>query len=865
MAIEQSSAKLYTVNDVFEGSVFSIPDYQRGYAWGMHQLTAFWNDLINLNEGTGVHYLGMLALKQDSNGCYQVIDGQQRLTTVVVLLSAIYGFIVSAAKENAGWKTEAEGLRNKFLVRPSAGKLQPVISYADEDGLQRCFIREVLHEEVGECSYCETSYTRNLRTAYAFFRGKVSEIFALMGKAGVSELAEKCTGRMQFNVFLCPADFDVNVTFETMNNRGKKLTNLELLKNRLLYLSSFYQPSKAKELQKRINEAWRVIYAQLGRSPSMTLSDDGFLKAHKNIYFGYSRRRGDDFARFLLDTWFVTSRINAQNAEAASGEECSNFDEDEDEEQPKLDEQLSRRAQRSLLAEEIAEYVDDLARFSRSWYATFHPDDPQVGFSNELQESVSKLMRVHPGYFCPIIAAVLDVMGRKLADVSDVIEIFTRMERFIFVCFRLGKERTSFRSSQFFGLTKDVYSGKCKIDRLVESEYWKCDDQRELQEFVLKIREYFRSGVGYYGWKEGILHFLYEYEMSMAANREEKSTLHWDSFAEHSEEQLTVEHIYPQMAADAYWINLYQQFDAKERRAFGGALGNLLPLSRKINAMLQNGTFSQKVEERYRGGCFSEQEVSEVRLKEKAEWTPNRIYERSVKLVDFLISHWHLQVNLGQDEMRQLLNELVGLDFMNAKERPQMRELAKDEIERMVRENAELAGRKGVARKQKSAIGTPEKKFLRKSAPSGKNVQESLRMKFWDSLFDVYPFSKTIYRKQNQKRTWISYTLPIKGVLLTFVFDQHQAKIECNIDNRADGVYGRLEDQKQKIESAVTKRLNWDPQTKRGKENRSRVSMSLDGRSIFNEEDCKRVREWFCAYMPVFEGAICEALNNRGR
>ena len=64
-----------------------------------------------------------------------------------------------------------------------------------------------------------------------------------------------------------------------MNNRGKKLSDLELLKNRLIYLTSLYTEKEVKEndrnaIRKNINQAWREIYYQLGRNKLQPLNDD---------------------------------------------------------------------------------------------------------------------------------------------------------------------------------------------------------------------------------------------------------------------------------------------------------------------------------------------------------------------------------------------------------------------------------------------------------------------------------------------------------------------------------------------------------------------------------------------------------------
>lgn len=94
--------ELQSLSLLFQNKLFRIPDYQRGYAWQKSQLIDFWNDLINLQEGR-YHYTGLLSLKILKNEeaawgtdvwlygkgfkpCH-VIDGQQRLTTFVILIN----------------------------------------------------------------------------------------------------------------------------------------------------------------------------------------------------------------------------------------------------------------------------------------------------------------------------------------------------------------------------------------------------------------------------------------------------------------------------------------------------------------------------------------------------------------------------------------------------------------------------------------------------------------------------------------------------------------------------------------------------------------------------------------------------------
>ena len=98
--------ELFTVSRIFTESLYRIPDYQRGYSWGMDQLNDFWIDIEQL-QANSKHYLGVLTLEEVPKNKwiqwdddlwiitsknfkpYYVVDGQQRLTTIILLIVAI--------------------------------------------------------------------------------------------------------------------------------------------------------------------------------------------------------------------------------------------------------------------------------------------------------------------------------------------------------------------------------------------------------------------------------------------------------------------------------------------------------------------------------------------------------------------------------------------------------------------------------------------------------------------------------------------------------------------------------------------------------------------------------------------------------
>ena len=98
--------QLTNLDTVFKKKIFRIPDYQRGYAWQLRQLTDFWEDLMSLEDGKN-HYTGVLSLEEVPQNKWEqwgedkwiienkgytpffVVDGQQRLTTFVILIQVL--------------------------------------------------------------------------------------------------------------------------------------------------------------------------------------------------------------------------------------------------------------------------------------------------------------------------------------------------------------------------------------------------------------------------------------------------------------------------------------------------------------------------------------------------------------------------------------------------------------------------------------------------------------------------------------------------------------------------------------------------------------------------------------------------------
>ena len=678
--------ELQSLSQIFQNKIFRIPDYQRGYAWLEPQLRDFWEDLINLQTDRN-HYTGLLSLKlltkreskkldKDdqwllNNGykAYHIVDGQQRLTTFVILLNEIIEFTRKLPDNQESKEEEIylgfeslKDIRVKYISRampPSGMVITYLFGYENDNPSAEYLKYRVFGEKYGG-SIRETYYTKNLKYAKQFFAEELQRFYDVKGMNGLSQLYQKLTLHLMFNIHEIEDDYDVFVAFETMNNRGKKLTNLELLKNRLIYLTTLYNEddldeANAAALREKINRAWKEVYYQLGRNENEPLSDDEFLRAHWVMYFAYSRQKGDDYIRFLLRK-FSHKSIFEDVLMAASEEEIPVEIAD-----PELDEEgeledspvsITTASGEFLRPEEIADYVNSLNETAAYWYYTFYPNECS-DLNAEEKLWLDRLNRIGIGYFRPIVAVSL--LPDKGFSSEERIKFFKAVERFIFVNFRMAMYQSSYLSSVYYRKTRDLYKGEITLADVTAALTSKTDINVSdaIKVFVTRMNRRFISADGFYSWRD-LRYFLYEYEYTLF-EKYKIEKLDWGMLTKVVKDRITVEHILPQTPTKYYWRNQFRQFTPEEIKTLSASLGNLLPLSHSINSSLQNDPFEVKKARGYTNGSHSEVEVSK-----EADWDAKRIYDRGVKLLRFMEKRWGLAFE-SQDQ----IDELLHISFVN--------------------------------------------------------------------------------------------------------------------------------------------------------------------------------------------------------
>lgn len=649
--------ELYTISKIFNECLYRIPDYQRGYSWELQHLKDFWLDLEQL-EGDKSHYTGVLTLepvpenilaswpddtwivKRKKYQPYFVVDGQQRLTTTVILIQCI----LEINKESKLNHTAVDDIRRKYIFDSKDDISRSYIfGYVNDNPSYEYLIRNIFNEESKKHFADEdTIYTKNLKSAKSFFL----ELLAPMDPAKIELLYTKVTQQLVFNVYEIAKEIDVFVTFETMNNRGKLLSNLELVKNRLIFLAMKMGPDEdaATALRTSINEAWKTIYHYLGKNERRPLKDDTFLSAHMLHYFFDSLTKlpadedeiplavrrlhwaTEDVGRFLLNDVFTQKRVRKES----------------DDEYP------------ALTPKFVNSYAQALKQSVGIYYHLSTPMDSKYSIvEKSYLERLGRLKGTSPS---PLVLSVY----LKEKEAKKRVEFLDAWECLNFVT--AVKLNAPYQRTNYLRMDHIMYvSGRRNFDELctglrnVTAEHFKETSITEI------LSEWMRNGAGYYGWR-AVKYFLFEYELYLAENsKTDRTKIEWDTFCgeEFATDYNTVEHIYPQKARSQYWTDRFSKFTGPQRRMLKNSLGNLLALSKPKNSSLGNLPFPEKRGRAgsnvgYIYGSYSENQVSTA-----SEWGPIQILERGVNMLTFMEERWKLTIGDSRAKARAL-----GLEFL---------------------------------------------------------------------------------------------------------------------------------------------------------------------------------------------------------
>lgn len=279
-----------TIRSLFEDkkSLFVIPDYQRPYAWGDKECRTLWDDIFEFafpegdcdkfSSDNDEYFLGPIVTFKNEEGKQEVIDGQQRLTTLMLLLRAFYdryGYMKNEraikTREMIGkciWKTNEYDELDKSQLK--------IDSEVATDTDKEEFLYILQNGEAPDAM--KSAYVRNYRHFQdwiALFQKEYPDFFSLLPI------------RIMNNCILLPIEADTQETalriFATLNDRGKPLSDSDIFKAQLYkYYTGKDKKDEFIAKWKDLDDLCEEIYKPITGTPM----DEAFTR-----YMYYARAR----------------------------------------------------------------------------------------------------------------------------------------------------------------------------------------------------------------------------------------------------------------------------------------------------------------------------------------------------------------------------------------------------------------------------------------------------------------------------------------------------------------------------------------------------------------------------------------------
>ncbi|GAA8104426.1 DUF262 domain-containing protein [Helicobacter pylori] len=399
-----------TLKDVFLESEYSIPNYQRDYAWKEKNFKDLWEDLeeaIEYNKKGQGHFIGtmVVAKNEDNKNLYDIIDGQQRTTTIFMLLHVL------ANKQNKKDKQETR----KYLYQKGELKLEVAPQ-------NQSFFKTLLEAaEKGNISHCEkdadTEGKQNLFEVLKAIWDKVSKLNKEEVNERLETLLEMVLMRLEE-----PDPGRAIRTFQSVNDRGVPLLLLDKLKSLLIYYSNTFCDGK-RGLDQFINDHFGEIFKIFAK---IKKSD------HISSVGGFDE--GDIF------------RYHAGSQRFDGIEFLGHYKTSTDKTYEKLKDELKKiKSTKSTLESFIQSYVSDLKNFYQAFLDLLSEID-----TNPTTLKVMLINRINPLFFNSLIRLKinneLDDETLKLFAKTDIVffkatkKLYSKAYNLINAYLKKGKE-----------------------------------------------------------------------------------------------------------------------------------------------------------------------------------------------------------------------------------------------------------------------------------------------------------------------------------------------------------------------------------------------------------------------------------------
>ncbi len=284
---------------IIEGTQqYIIPLFQRPYSWKKPQWESLWEDVISLYEADNPrpHFMGSIvtmptAVAPGSVSKYILIDGQQRLTTIFIFLSALRNVANETDAKKLGSEINTKFLVNSFEDRSGYYKLQPT-------NTDQAIFYQIIDPENNDhqVDINDPKYQSDILECYRFFEKKISQKVSLLELEIVKVKNIICNNLSLVSVVLSHDD-DPYLVFESLNAKGRPLTQADLIRN------YFFMQIDEKKQQSIYTKYWQPMQELLGDDLTEFirhyLTRSGVEVRQNDIYFQIKDKIKEDALAYL--------------------------------------------------------------------------------------------------------------------------------------------------------------------------------------------------------------------------------------------------------------------------------------------------------------------------------------------------------------------------------------------------------------------------------------------------------------------------------------------------------------------------------------------------------------------------------------
>jgi uncharacterized protein with ParB-like and HNH nuclease domain len=536
-----------TIRTVLKSSYYKIPRFQRPYSWEREHIEDFWNDSIR--ESSGDYFIGSMVVYEITEDTYGVVDGQQRLTTITMLLG-----VLREAFKNIGEESLAKGTQGMIERKDLDDDLNYVLQ---TESSYPFFHENVQKFDVSDVSEIPAKKEEeHIKKGYDFLMTLINKEMDSIDDSTIISVKEKQIQKVEtlkdirdkiLNLKVIYIELgnedDAYIIFETLNTRGKDLRVSDLVKNHL-----------TKMLPKS--------------NKSVDLSKDKWTDARTIIEGSNADLNMDSFLHhFWLSKYEFTT-------------------------QKKLFKSLKQIVNKKNAKDFLNDILNETKIYRETLDSTYREWKKE---EEELKNSLQALSIFRVKQQIPMLLSIMreyDRGGLKLKRVKDIINA---IECFHFIFTAVTSQRSSGGISfmyAFHARQLDQADQNGKTQALDDLKKKLRDKLPSKDEFIANFLDLNYSSV-FTKEKALIKYILTKYDKYYSKQAQTGTAIHYD--------QMTIEHIYAEKDTS-------KNIDISDI----GKIGNLLLMDEGLNGNLGNKPFDVKKPIYLKSNIYLDDEIKDA-------------------------------------------------------------------------------------------------------------------------------------------------------------------------------------------------------------------------------------------------------------